>query len=275
MLKNGYNYVNLFIFFIHIFLLIGLFYNLGDDNLMFSDNFLDTLHDIKTPLNIIIGAIQLTEHNNEPQSEIIIMQAKHFNAIKQNICRLIHLVNSLTCHAKNHAEQTAFNPKFCNIVPVVEELVQTSAPYAYLKGIQLKFESSDKEIFALIDIEKFERIILNLLSNAFKFTPPGGKVTVKVYSLDDKAYISVKDTGIGIPDEMQNLIFERFNQAKGSIPDSLGSSENPSEGTGIGLSIAKYFTDLHNGKIRLISKEGEGSEFIIEIPIHDKSHIIV
>ncbi|HHW32261.1 MAG TPA: HAMP domain-containing histidine kinase [Clostridiaceae bacterium] len=233
---------------------------------MFSENFIDILHDIKTPLNIIIGAIQLTEHNNDPLSEVIMMQAKHFQAIKHNSYRLLHLVNCITDLIKTEDEHILFNPRYCNIVPIVEELVQTSAPYAHVKGIHLEFESSEKEIFALIDVEKFERIILNLLSNAFKFTPSGGKVTVKVSCLDNKAYISVKDTGIGIPDKMQDLIFERFSH----VGSPLSAS---SEGIGIGLSIAKYFTDLHKGKISLLSKEGEGSEFIIEIPINNKAHM--
>lgn len=230
---------------------------------MISDNFINILHDIKTPLNIIIGAIQLTEHNNDKNSENKIIQDKHFQAIKQNSYRLLQLVNSISDFIIAGNDGITFNPTICNIVSIVDELVQTSVPYAHHKGISLKFETTDREIVAPIDIEKFERIILNLLSNGIKFTPPGGEVIVKTSCLKNKALISVKDTGIGIPESKQDMIFKRF------------WATNPlstiSEGTGIGLSIVKYFVDLHKGKINFSSKEGEGSEFIVEIPAFNVS----
>jgi signal transduction histidine kinase len=101
--------------------------------------------------------------------------------------------------------------------------------------------------------------MLNLLSNAVKFTPKGGDIFVNIYDRADKVIISVKDTGIGVPLEMQDSIFERFVQVD-------KSTTRISEGSGIGLSIVKSLVDMHKGKVYLVSGQGIGSEFIFEIP---------
>jgi two-component system cell cycle sensor histidine kinase PleC len=233
---------------------------------VFTEYFSNILHDIKTPLNIILGAIQLTEQNNASNLEHKIIQDKHFKAIKQNTYRLLHLVNSIFDSTNPEHRNNKFNPEDCNIVSLIEELVQISSPYAVQKGITLEFDTSNEEIIAAVDVDKFERIILNLLSNAIKFTPPGGKVLVHVTKIIDKIYISVKDSGIGIPPHMQETIFERFSQVNSPTSSKF-------EGFGIGLSIVKCFVDLHKGKVSLISKEGAGSEFIVEIPIKNEAKI--
>ena len=109
-------------------------------------------------------------------------------------------------------------------------------------------------------MEKIERIILNLLSNAIKFTAPGGIITVSTFASGDSACISVKDNGIGIPKDKQRRIFGRFQQ--------VGSEQSrANEGSGLGLSLVKSFVDLHHGNINIISEQGNGSEFIIDLPL--------
>lgn len=228
----------------------------------------DVLHDIKTTLNVILGAIQLTEQINKESSDNKIIQDKHFQSIKKNSYRLLPLINSISDLEKMDAGYIKFNPSNCNIVSVVEDLVQSSSPYASHKGITLEFDTSDEEIMAWIDVEKFERIILNLLSNAIKFTPAKGKVKIHITYNDNKAYISVKDSGIGIPSCMQDKIFERFSQVSSSISSEF-------EGCGIGLSIVNFFTNLHKGKITLASEVGKGSEFTVEIPITQESLVSI
>jgi two-component system cell cycle sensor histidine kinase PleC len=235
---------------------------------MFTEYFSNILHDIKTPLNIILGAIQLIEQNNTSNLEYKIIQDKHFNAIKQNTYRLLHLVNSIFDSTNPEHRNNNFSPEDCNVVSLIEELVQISSPYAMQKGITLEFDASNEEIIAAVDIDKFERIILNLLSNAIKFTPSGGRVLVYADKIADKIYISVEDSGIGIPLNMQETIFERFSQVN-------SPTSSKSEGFGIGLSIVKFFVDLHKGKVSLISKEGEGSNFIVEIPIKNEANISI
>jgi len=104
-----------------------------------------------------------------------------------------------------------------------------------------------------------ERIILNLLSNAIKFTPDNGSIFVNIYFHEHEVLISIKDTGIGIDNAMQNLIFDRFIQVDKSI-------SRINEGSGIGLSLVKSLVEMHNGKISVLSDLGQGSEFIIALP---------
>jgi signal transduction histidine kinase len=111
-----------------------------------------------------------------------------------------------------------------------------------------------------IDSDKIERIMLNLLSNAVKFTKSGGEITVNLYERDEKFYISVKDNGFGIPQDKLHTIFERFIQVDKSLTRKR-------EGSGIGLALVKSLVELHEGNITVNSREGEGSEFIIELPI--------
>ena len=109
------------------------------------------------------------------------------------------------------------------------------------------------------DERKFRQIMLNLLSNAVKFTPDGGRITVQAVTADGQAAISVRDTGIGIADAEQDVVFEEFRQATSSSP-------RKSEGTGLGLALTKRFVELHGGTIRLQSTVGEGSTFTFTLP---------
>ena len=101
---------------------------------------------------------------------------------------------------------------------------------------------------------------MNLLGNAVKFTPEGGLIEVLIQDLKDKVKISVKDSGIGIPEEKQSMIFDKFNQV-------IDDSSKQKNGSGLGLTITKHLIDLHGGEIYVESKVGEGSEFIIILPI--------
>ncbi|HCJ58859.1 MAG TPA: PAS domain-containing sensor histidine kinase, partial [Clostridiaceae bacterium] len=112
------------------------------------------------------------------------------------------------------------------------------------------------------DPDQMERIMLNLISNAVKFTKPGGKISVKLTDKGSSIFISIKDTGIGIPEDKQGMIFERFRQVNKSLT-------RDHEGSGIGLSLVKSLVEIHGGTIYLISEPGRGSEFIIELPTNE------
>jgi len=116
-----------------------------------------------------------------------------------------------------------------------------------------------KKIMA-IDVDKFERIMLNLISNAIKFTKPGGKITIKIHDFGDKVDISVKDTGVGIEKNKCSIIFERFRQVNTSLVKDT-------QGSGIGLSIVKSLVEMHDGHIKVDSEIGKGSEFILTFPV--------
>jgi signal transduction histidine kinase len=131
--------------------------------------------------------------------------------------------------------------------------------YGRNKGIRIQFDTEYEEKTIRCDPDKIERIMLNLLSNAIKFTGSGGIIKVRVLFKDKKVAISVKDTGIGIPEDKLPLIFDRFIQVDRSL-------SRMNEGSGIGLSIVKALVEMHGGTIGVSSRLGEGSEFIFELP---------
>lgn len=218
----------------------------------------DISHDFKTPITVILGAIQLME-SQAPENERR-KSLKHFITIKQNCYRLLRLVNNILDINKVESGHFKLNLTNCNIVYLVEEIASSILPFTRQKSVNMLFDTQIEEIITAVDIDKIERTILNLLSNAIKFTGSGGNIYINMYAANNNVIISIKDDGAGIPPEKQKLIFERFKQSSSSLTKH-------NEGTGIGLCLVKYFIEMHEGKIDLKSKIGEGSEFIIKLPI--------
>lgn len=227
-------------------------------NRMMTDFFSNISHELKTPLNVILGAIQIFElpANTDTQGN----NNKYLKAMKQNCYRLLRLVNNLTDLSKFDSGYLRPNLRNYNIVNVVEDITLSIADYAEDRGIELIFDTDTEEKIMAVDADKIERIILNLLSNAIKFTNNGDQILVNIIDNNDKVCISVKDTGIGIPEDKLTVIFERFRQ----LDISLARNHC---GCGIGLSLVKSLVDIHGGTISVESKLGQGSEFIIELPV--------
>ena len=225
-----------------------------------TDFFTGIAHELKTPVSVILGASQLICIKTELQPDNNTYLLKNLKIIRTNCYRLMRLVNNLLDFSRADAGFLKFNPVICNLSDTVRDIMQSVIPFAQQKHITMEFDALNPEIVTEIDPEKFERIILNLLSNAIKFTPEGGKISVKITNQENKALISVKDTGIGIPKEKQEEIFSKYVQA-----GYLTSSEH--EGSGIGLWIVKAFVELHKGNISLTSEPMKGSEFTIELPV--------
>ena len=221
--------------------------------------FIDITHELKTPLNVIISALQLIEHKNFSEGKDCEKVKNLLKTIKSNSYSLIRLVNNILDLARSDFRCLEFNPVDCNIVAVTQNIVQSAAPFAEQKDIYINFNSEREEIHADIDIEKYEKIVLNLLSNAIKYTKNGGKVSISISDKNEFVRLSVKDNGPGIPENMHSVIFEKFRQSR-------ENSTNIHEGSGIGLSIVRSFVSLHNGSVRVVSKENTGSEFIVELP---------
>lgn len=237
-----------------------LYKNIMEDYKLKTEFFSSISHELKTPLTVILGAIQLIDQSKPLHFDEKRKSSKHFTAIKHNCYILLRLINNILDITKIESGYIKISFVNCNIVYLIEEITQSVAPYAKNKGITLEFDTESEEIYTAVDIDKVERIILNLLSNAIKFTPTGGLITVKVGKSENNVAISVKDTGPGIPKNMQSYVFDRFNQVNSSLT-------RESEGTGIGLSLVKSFVSLHKGKVELISEENKGCEFIVELPI--------
>jgi two-component system, OmpR family, phosphate regulon sensor histidine kinase PhoR len=223
--------------------------------------FANISHELRTPLNLIFSAEQLleviTQNNPVPGKQ---KEVKHYMSImRQNCYRLIRLIANLIDTTKIDAGYFNVDLRNCNIVKVVEDITLSAAHYIENRNIALIFDTELEEMVVACDPDKIERIILNLLSNAVKFTSSGGKIEVNILDRQDKLLITVKDTGIGVPKEMQNSIFERFIQVDKSITRSK-------EGSGIGLSIVRSLVEMHGGTISLMSEVDRGSEFIIAMP---------
>jgi DNA-binding response OmpR family regulator/anti-sigma regulatory factor (Ser/Thr protein kinase) len=148
---------------------------------------------------------------------------------------------------------------------LLKALVLSFASYAERKRITLAFHSTQAELIVYLDKDKVEKIINNVLSNAFKFTPEGGRIEVNVSSRSDYVDIKVSDTGMGIPAEKLSKIFDRFYQVD-------GSHTREQEGTGIGLSLTRELIELHKGTIKIESEEGKGTTVMMSFPL-GKTHL--
>ena len=219
--------------------------------------FTNISHELRTPLNVIFSAIQMIEmYSKNNFSE----QQKFVKIIKQNCYRLMRLINNIIDLSKIEAGYLELHPVNLDIVNLVEDITMSVVEYTKSKNVDITFDTNVEEKIIACDPDMVERIILNLLSNAIKFTEPNDKIYVTIKDKEGKIYISVKDTGCGIPEDKLGIIFERFRQADGSFSKSH-------QGSGIGLSLVKKLVELHGGSISVNSKLGLGSEFIVELPV--------
>jgi PAS domain S-box-containing protein len=236
------------------------------------DEFLSIIsHEFKTPLTVINCAIQAMELIC---SDELSEKGKDFiHRIKQNTFRQLRLVNNLLDITRANAGQIKINKSNVDIVFLTKSIVNSVNVYAQQKGLEIQFISKMGKKFVYLDEEKYERIMLNLISNAIKFTPTGNTITVrllqKVIKRQSKICVEVIDTGVGIPKDKHRLIFERFGQVDSSLT-------RQAEGTGIGLSLVKKFVESHEGEIKVASEVGGGTTFTIILPIakeHKKSEL--
>lgn len=217
-------------------------------------------HELRTPLNVIFSTVQLFDvvlSKNDPVDTDKLNN--YINSLKQNCYRLIRLVNNLIDITRIDSGSMELDLKNQNIVEVTEDIIQATADYLQSMDRTVVFDTDQEEKIMAFDLEKLERILLNLISNATKFTNPGDTIKVNLHDKGDYIIISVKDTGIGIPEEKLLLLFERYKQ----VDPLLNRSH---EGSGIGLTIVKALVELHKGTIEVKSKYKEGTEFIIGLP---------
>lgn len=226
--------------------------------IIMKDEFLSMIsHEFKTPLNVINSAIQAMEVLCK---EELSSRAKRFiKSIRQNVFRQIRLVNNLLDITRTQSGQIKIYKKNIDIVFISKAIVESVSLYAQQKHIKLSFESTAKAKIIGMDEEKYERILLNLLSNAIKFTPEEKQITVKLSFPKGYVHIDVKDNGVGIPEDKQKVIFERFGQVNSSLT-------RQAEGSGIGLSLVKLLVNILGGQISVKSVVGIGSSFIVLLP---------
>lgn len=230
-------------------------------NRLITEFFSNISHELRTPLNVILSALQVlgNTYSAENYEETAEKRNRYIKMMRQNCYRLLKLINNLmdiTRIDSGYASAKMYN---YNIVSVVEDITSSVAEYIRNKGIELIFDTNVEEKIIACDPDKIERVMLNLISNSVKFTESGGIIKVEVMDKGDIVNISVMDTGIGIPEDKLEVIFERFRQADNKLSRSY-------EGSGIGLSLVKSLIEMHGGNIDVKSSVGEGSEFIITLP---------
>lgn len=215
-------------------------------------------HELRTPLNVISSTNQLLLELSKKDNIKSDKLAYYIDISERNCNRLLNLVNNILDNTKLQSKMYTLNLKEVDIIYLVEETSLTLIDYIKSKSIELIIDPEVEEKVILCDDYEIERCIVNLVSNAAKFTPEGGNITITIKDLDDKVMISVLDTGVGIEEKYHKTIFDRFNQV---------DNDESKGGSGLGLSITSKIVELHKGEIYVESKVGEGSNFVIILPV--------
>lgn len=223
--------------------------------------FTNVSHEFRTPLSLVIAPLDKIINNTNDEE-----QKKQLGLVQRNAKRLLNLVNQLLDFRKMEVQELKLHLAIGDIIQFVKDISCSFSDVAEKKGIQFSFQSNIEELEIYFDKDKVEKILFNLLSNAYKYTHDNGKVSVQLEytpSLSTETAgtiaIEVGDTGIGIPAHMQEKIFERFFQT--DVPDSMVN-----QGTGIGLAITKEFVKLHTGVITVKSEPDKGTCFTVLLP---------
>lgn len=225
-----------------------------------SDFFANVSHELRTPLTLSLGPLEsLLKLEHTAQEE------EHLQALHRNQLRLLRLINQLLDVAKVESGKAQAEYSKEDVVEVVRELVGEIDEATRAKGIRMDVIVPSEPVWLYIDREKFEQLLLNLLSNAFKFTEKGGRIEVSVMRGTDRTQVAVRDTGTGIPESKLHTIFDRFTQA-----DSSETRQYP--GTGIGLALVQSYVELHGGTITVESQVGVGTAFTVSLR-HGKAHL--
>jgi signal transduction histidine kinase len=214
-------------------------------------------HELRTPLSSILGYIELLR--DDPQHPLTEEQLQFLGVAERNARRLLKLVGDLLFTAQVESGQFPLDLRGVDLVALVSAALETAAPIADAAGIELASELPDEPVMLRLDPVRIGQAIDNLVSNAVKFTPRGGTVTVGIGLPKDEAVVTVRDTGMGIaPDELDRL-FTRFFRAS-------SATRNAVPGVGLGLNITKAIVIAHGGTMDVSSEEGVGTEFRMVLP---------
>src|SRR5581483_3926658 len=214
-------------------------------------------HELRTPLTSICGYLELLLHD-DVMAELPDDRLNWLQVIDRNAERLLRLVEDLLLTAQASAGNLALDKADLDVASVVEQAVQAGTPVAAARGLTLTC-STEPLPLASGDAVRIGQVVDNLVSNALKFTPPGGTVSVRTYRHGGALRIEVADSGIGIPEDEQAQLFDRFFRASRAQEEAI-------PGVGLGLSIAKAIVEAHDGRISMRSAEGVGTTFFVDLP---------
>lgn len=225
-----------------------------------NDYFVNLSHELRTPINVILSTVQLINSLNKDKDVSRKRLNYYMEIVQKSSNSLLKIINDIIDSSKIEAGSYKINKEDnVDIVYLVEETALTMRNYIKERGIELIIDPEIEEKYISCDPNEIERCIVNIIGNAIKFTPEGGRIEVFIEDNDNSVSISIKDTGIGISEEDQKFIFNRFEQGRNGNCTKVSSS-------GIGLTLVKYIVKLHNGSIELESKLEEGTKVTIKLP---------
>lgn len=216
-------------------------------------------HDIKNPL---VGIVGITKMINERPDMLDQQKKEMLEAVEKSGAKLLDMVQTMLDNDSSNSFKEELNTRVVYLGKLIDRVISVNKPKAIFKEIGLGVADTDFEGSMILDEEKIEVLLNNLVSNALKFTPKGGKVSLSFSHEGDHGLFKVSDTGIGIPEESREGLFSSREDVKREVV--LGT--NGEKGTGLGLDVVLKYVELHNGKIWVESKVGEGSTFYIQLP---------
>lgn len=218
--------------------------------------FMNISHEIRTPMTLIVSPLlSLIKQDEDPHRRSV------YETIRRNAERILGLINQMMDLRKIDKGQMVMHMCETDLISFIGDIYTLFAQQAKAKSIQFSYEHDDNILPVWVDRGNFDKIIVNILSNAFKFTPAGGDISIRVSKDAEQVRIAVKDSGEGIPEDKLERIFERFYQSPSSVNDR-------NVGTGIGLDLTRSLVELHHGTIEAHNNsDGKGCEFVVSIPL--------
>jgi signal transduction histidine kinase/ActR/RegA family two-component response regulator len=216
-------------------------------------------HELRTPLTAIIGYTDLLLR--EVHGALTDRQLHHQRAVKKAAHRLLALINDLLDLNRLEGGHVVLNLEGVSLVDAVRLAVSRATEQAEPQRVELRMDAPVASLMVQADPERLQQVLVNLLDNAIKFTPSGGRVAVRVDHDEGQATVAVIDTGVGVPPDQLDRIWDRFHQADSSTRRQFG-------GTGLGLAIVRHLVELHGGKVAVASDgPGQGSTFTFTLPL--------
>lgn len=216
-------------------------------------------HELRTPLSSILGYLELMRDDEE--NPLTDEQVQYLGVAERNANRLLRLVGDLLFTAQVGSSSFSLDTTVLELGPIVSASVESATLNAASAGVSLSAELPENAISVLGDAQRLGQAVDNLISNAIKFTPRGGAVTVEVAVIDSKAVITIRDTGMGIPEDELDQLFARFFRASTATRAAV-------PGVGLGLSITKAIIAAHHGELDVESEIGTGTSFIVRLPLN-------
>jgi signal transduction histidine kinase len=232
------------------------------DSLLRSRQFAaNVTHELRTPLTILRGETELALRNGREQDQL--RQVLESNL--EEISRMSYLIEDLLLLSKSDLGEIPLKMEALDLTGLALELHHQTQLLANAKNISVQLQTPEEQVIIQADSLRLRQVLLNLLTNAIKYTPDNGEISISLEANDEKVEIAISDTGMGIGSEHLEKIFERFYR--------INKTHNRNDGgSGLGLAIVKWIVDAHRGMIKVSSIPGQGSKFSISLPLSEKFH---